>query len=66
MVAFFVRRVTATPVLLAALVAQAVVIILFLSSNLGFLGYNVVGCGIVVVLSWLLELGRSWLPLRTA
>jgi Na+/proline symporter len=57
-VAFFVRRVTATPVLIAALVAQAVVIGLFLGSDLGFLWYNVVGCGIVVGVSWVLEVLR--------
>jgi uncharacterized sodium:solute symporter family permease YidK len=59
LVAFFVRRVTATPVLLAALGAQACVITLFLVSELGFLWYNVVGCGLVVGLSVLLELGRT-------
>jgi Na+/proline symporter len=58
-VAFFVPRVTATPVLFAALVAQAVVIALFLVSELGFLWYNVVGCGVVVVLSVLFEAGRT-------
>lgn len=58
-VAFFVRRVTATPVLVAALIAQAVVIFLFFASSLGFLWYNVVGCGIVVVLSFLFEMMRG-------
>jgi Na+/proline symporter len=57
-VGFFVRRVTATPVLVAALVAQGTVIGLFLGSELGFLWYNVVGCGIVVVLSVALEAAR--------
>ena len=60
-VGFFLRRVTATPVLLAALVAQAVVIWLFFASDLGFLWYNVVGCSIVVVLSLLIEVVRAWL-----
>jgi Na+/proline symporter len=55
-VAFFVRRVTATPVLLAALVAQAAVFALFFASDLGFLWYNVVGCGVVVALSLALEM----------
>ncbi len=54
-VAFFVRRVTATPVLIAALIAQAAVIGLFFASDLGFLWYNVIGCGIVVALSLLFE-----------
>ena len=58
-VAFFVKRVTATPVLLAALVAQAVVVVLFLSSDIGFLWYNVIGCGIVVVLGYAIELVRA-------
>jgi Na+/proline symporter len=60
-VGFFLRRVTATPVLLAALVAQAVVIVLFFASDLGFLWYNVLGCGIVVALSVLLEIMRTQL-----
>jgi Na+/proline symporter len=54
-VAFFVRWVTATPVLLAAVVAQAVVVGLFFASELGFLWYNVIGCGVVVVVSIALE-----------
>jgi len=63
-VAFFVRFVSATPVLVAALVAQAVVIVLFLTSSLGFLWYNVIGCGIVVVLGTFLEGLRRVRPAR--
>jgi Na+/proline symporter len=62
-VAFFVRRVTATPVLIGALVAQTVVIGLFFASDLGFLWYNVVGCGIVVGVSLVLEVLRGRTPL---
>ena len=58
-VAFFVRRVTATPVLIAALIAQAAVIALFFGSELGFLWYNVVGCGLVVGLSAGFEVVRG-------
>jgi Na+/proline symporter len=54
-VAFFVRFVTATPVLIAALVAQAAVIALFFTSDIGFLWFNVIGCGIVVILATALE-----------
>ena len=50
-VAFFVRRVTATPVLIGAAVAQTTVLLLFFTSEIGFLWYNVIGCGIVVALS---------------
>jgi len=42
-VAFFVRRVSATPVLIAAAVAQTTVLVLFFASDIGFLWYNVVG-----------------------
>jgi len=55
-VAFFLPRITAMPVLLAALVAQAGVIALYLGSDLGFLWFNVIGCGTVVLLSSLLQL----------
>ena len=54
-VAFFIKHVTATPVLVGALVAQATVLGLFFGSDLGFLWYNVVGCGIVVVVSLVLQ-----------
>jgi solute:Na+ symporter, SSS family len=54
-VAFFFKRVSATPVLIGALVAQATVVALFFASDLGFLWYNVVGCGIVVAVSLVLE-----------
>lgn len=47
-VAFFVRFVTATPVLFAALIAQTTVIALFFASDLGFLWFNVIGCGVLV------------------
>jgi Na+/proline symporter len=55
-VAMFLRRVTATPVLMGALVAQATVVALFFASDLGFLWYNVIGCGIVVAVSLTLQL----------
>jgi Na+/proline symporter len=54
-VGFFLRRVRGTPVLIGAAVAQATVIALFLSSDVGFLWYNVIGCGIVVLLSTVLD-----------
>jgi len=53
--AFFVKSVTAAPVLLGALVAQSVVIMLFFTSELGFLWYNVVACTIVVGVAWTVQ-----------
>ena len=38
-------------VFIAALCAQALVITTWLSSDIGFLWYNVIGCGAVVVLA---------------
>jgi solute:Na+ symporter, SSS family len=54
-VAFFLRRVTATPVLIGAIVAQALVVILFFASELGFLWYNVIGCGALVIVALLVQ-----------
>lgn len=54
-VAFFLKRVTATPVFVAALVAETLVLTLFFTTDLGFLWFNVVGCAAVVVLSLLLQ-----------
>jgi Na+/proline symporter len=50
-VGFFVRRVRATPVLVALVVGQALVIGLFFASSIGFLWYNVIGCAAVVLLA---------------
>jgi Na+/proline symporter len=58
-VAMFIRHVTATPVLIGALLAEATVVALFFTSDLGFLWYNVIGCGIVVAVSLLLQLLRG-------
>jgi Na+/proline symporter len=55
LVAFFVRHVAATPVLIAALIAQASVIALFLTSDIGFLWFNVIGSAIVVLLAIALQ-----------
>jgi solute:Na+ symporter, SSS family len=54
-VAFFLRRVSATPVLIGAIAAQALVVILFFASDLGFLWYNVIGCGALVIVSLLVQ-----------
>jgi Na+/proline symporter len=56
-VAFFLRRVTALPVLIGAVVAQTAVVGLFLWSDLSFLWFNVIGCGLVVLVSVVVQLG---------
>ena len=54
-VALFVRWVTSTPVLIGAIVAQVLVVILFVASTLSYLWYNVIGCVAVVVVSLLVQ-----------
>ena len=50
-VAFFLRRVQGTAVFLAALLSEALVLFLFLRTNVSFLWYNVVGCAAVMLIS---------------
>jgi SSS family transporter len=54
-VAFFLPRVTATPTLIAAIIAQLTVVVLFFTRDLGFLWYNVIGCGVLVIISLLVQ-----------
>lgn len=56
MVAFFLKRVTGTPTLIGALIAQSTVLVLFFTSELGFLWYNVIGCAVVMGVASLLQL----------
>lgn len=58
-VAFFLKHVRSTAVFWAALVAQATVLIAFMSTDLGFLWFNVIGCGTTVLISLALELATA-------
>ena len=62
-VALFIRWITATPVLIGAIVAETLIVVLFLSSSLGFLWFNVIGCATVVAVSAVLQ---AMLPARAA
>ena len=53
LVGFFTKRIRGTPVFLAALVAEAAVIACFVLTNIGFLWWNVIGPGLVVLFSFL-------------
>src|SRR5438046_9742246 len=53
--AFFIRRVRGSAVFFAALVAQALVFILFATTNIGYLWYNLIGCAGVLILAPILE-----------
>ena len=51
LVAFFLRRVGATAVFVAALLSEALVISVWLTTAVGFLWFNVIGCALVVAIS---------------
>jgi Na+/proline symporter len=55
LVAFFLRRVRGSAVFFGAVIAQTVVLGLFFTTNIGYLWYNVIGCGAVLFFAWLLE-----------
>ncbi len=55
LVAFFFRRVGGSAVFVAAVAAQTLVIAMYLSLNLGYLWYNVIGCAICIVGSLALQ-----------
>jgi len=59
LVAFFLRRVRATPLFVAALLSEALVVLVFLRTSVGFLWYNVIGCAAVIILSLLGSVGKA-------
>jgi SSS family transporter len=61
--AFFFRRLRATPVFVAALLSEVLVVALWLWTKIGFLWFNVIGCGAVLALSF--ALGATSLGRRT-
>jgi Na+/proline symporter len=52
---FFLKYVSGFSVFTAALLAQCTVLICFMKTDIGFLWYNVIGCGVVMLLSLLIE-----------
>ncbi len=53
--AFFLRFVRGTAVFVAALCSQALVLILFKTIHISYLWYNLIGCGVVLILSAILQ-----------
>ncbi len=56
LMAFFAKTVRGTALFIAALLAQLSVILLFLVSNIGYLWFNVIGCLLVIVFSYLIQI----------
>jgi solute:Na+ symporter, SSS family len=61
-VAFFLRRVGGSAVFFAAVTAQALVIVMYFSLNIGYLWYNLIGCAACIAFSVALQ---AILPPRT-
>jgi Na+/proline symporter len=57
LVAFFLPRARATPVFVAAVISEALVLVVWRTATVGFLWYNVIGCAAVVGLSALGSIG---------
>ena len=55
LVAFFLKHVRGHAVFLAAVLSQSTVIVLYATTKIGYLWYNVIGCALVVVLGLLLQ-----------
>ncbi|OAI41945.1 sodium:solute symporter [Verrucomicrobia bacterium SCGC AG-212-E04] len=55
LVAFFLRTVRGTAVFIAALVSQVLVLVLFFTTGIGYLWYNLIGCAGVILLGFLLQ-----------
>jgi SSS family solute:Na+ symporter len=55
LVAFFLRDVRGSAVFLGAVLAQTMVLVLFFTTNIGYLWYNVIGCGAVLLFAWVLQ-----------
>jgi solute:Na+ symporter, SSS family len=55
LVAFFLRRVAGSAVFFGAVLAQTMVLVLFFTTNIGYLWYNLIGCTAVLVFAWILQ-----------
>jgi SSS family transporter len=53
--AFFIRHLTGSAVFFAGLLAQALVFLLFATTSIGYLWYNLIGCAAVLILAPLLQ-----------
>jgi Na+(H+)/acetate symporter ActP len=56
--AFYIKRVSGTPVFIAALLSEAIVFYCHFYSDVAYLLYNIIGCFAVIILSLLFEMLR--------
>jgi SSS family solute:Na+ symporter len=55
MVAFYFRTIKANAVFYAAIIAEAIVLLIFWSDIIGYLWLNVIGCVLVISIGWLFQ-----------
>ncbi|HKI78803.1 MAG TPA: sodium:solute symporter [Ignavibacteriaceae bacterium] len=55
LLAFYFKRIKATPTFLSAIIAEVVVILSFIFTDISFLWYNVIGCLLVILLAHILN-----------
>ncbi len=54
--AFYIKRIGSRAVLIAAVTAETIVLTMFFTTDIGFLWYNAIGCGAVVIFATLLSM----------
>lgn len=59
LVAFYIKYIRGTAVFIAALLAESMVIYLFFNSEIGYLWFNVIGCGAVIGFAFIIQLLRN-------
>lgn len=57
--AFYLKSIKSTHVFLAALVAESTVLLLFFTTDIGFLWYNAIGCFMVIISSFIAKMVLS-------
>jgi solute:Na+ symporter, SSS family len=61
--AFYFKKIRSNAVFIAALISEAIVLICFFKTEIGFLWYNVIGCILVIVVALLIELASNREPI---
>lgn len=55
LLAFYSKRVSKRSIFPAGIISQITVLILYFTTDTGFLWYNLIGCGLVAVIAWTIE-----------
>jgi len=53
--AFLIRSMSSNAVFIAALIAQTIVLVCYWATDIGFLWYNVIGCGAVILIGLFID-----------